>query len=84
VINTFGVEVYPNPSTEHVFINHPFNDRMTTIEIRSMDGRMLLSEQLFIETGQNARINLNRIPSGVYLFTITSGSNRISKSIIKE
>ena len=72
--------VYPNPVTDQVTIQQPFNGN---VEIRVMDmgGRVLHSGNY---TDNQIRLNMSDYPSGAYLLLLRHDSELFSRKIIKK
>ncbi len=74
------VQVYPNPISEYLIIDSP-NTELTSLRLIDMGGR-LITEQVLSQIGP-ARIDLQDIPTGIYIVEIISGSQRRQQKIVK-
>ena len=76
--------IYPNPvNTELNLQPGALNNQTTTIQILSIDGRMVYHEQ--VQTNAtNHQINISALPEGLYLCRITNGINSEIKKFIKQ
>ncbi len=67
------VSIYPNPTTEELFIN--FNDwdaqLETTITVRDLNGAEVLSQSVNSVT---TRLSVSRLPIGSYFIQVTDGT----------
>ena len=68
------VQFYPNPVTDLVTFNNLKWD--ATITVYDMLGRQIL-------TATDSRIDLSSLPAGMYVWTITSGTERIAGKLVK-
>lgn len=69
-----NVQLFPNPTTG--ILNIP--QVVENIEILSMDGRILISDQ------QTASVNVSEFPAGIYLARIKTGDRIFLQQIIKQ
>lgn len=75
IIEATNVQVYPNPAGSYV--NIQINDlNQHIIQIFSIDGKMLISEEM----NRKAQINISNLENGLYLIII---DNMCSKKLIK-
>lgn len=75
-----GVQVYPNPAVDvvNVVLSKDFDANKTTATLSSIEGRT-------VATFNNvSEINVNKLPAGVYVLTITDGVKTETKKIIKK
>jgi len=72
------IEVFPNPSSSHIFIKSPKN-YITKIEIYNLLGETIQTLNNKVES-----INISNLDSGIYLLRIyTGGSVTVKKNIKK-
>jgi len=64
-----GVSVYPNPSSDVFNLDFGKNDFSGTVELFSMDGRLVLSEKA---NGQKHQVNMNNLAKGIYIIKVRS------------
>ncbi|WP_436517970.1 T9SS type A sorting domain-containing protein [Ekhidna sp. To15] len=69
------VKVYPNPTIDFINIDA---SKSLKVQMIDLNGRVLRNK-----TGQNIRLNLKDIKSGMYILQITDGETSISQRIIK-
>jgi hypothetical protein len=74
------IQLFPNPVKDNIQIEANHTEKIT-LRIYSIDGRQVLTNKEF---QQQATINLNTLPRGVYFMEFQSNSNRIIKKVIKE
>jgi len=77
--------IYPNPSKGNFniqFDNSTSNE--ISVSVYDMRGRTIFANKYTNEAVFNENIQLNNAQSGVYLVTVTDGSNKIVKRIIIE
>jgi beta-glucanase (GH16 family) len=75
----FDVSVYPNPTNSFVAVESSFQVEECTL--LDMTGRAL---QYIVAPGQQFRIDLNAVESGVYLLECNSKGQRITRTIVVE
>ena len=81
-----NIEVYPNPFIEELIVRLDLKDNIQTVklEIYSVDGKLIFSENKEVYQGRN-RLKLKpTISNGVYLLHISIGENKNVYRIIKE
>lgn len=74
-----AISVYPNPSSEKIFINldSSFQSDHLTIELYTISGDKIISST-------DTSVDISEIPSGTYLIKIQSETSLWTKKIIKE
>ncbi len=73
--NKNNIQVYPNPSSD--FINIKNLDNIQKIRLYDVSGKMVLETQF-------NEIDIRKLPAGQYILNVHSGSEIISKKIIKK
>ena len=74
------VKVFPNPTTETIFITHPSSNSFKVF-IYDLTGKVLLQK----EVGKQEPINIEKYPTGTYLINvITEDKKTNSYKIIKQ
>jgi PKD repeat protein len=79
-LNEQELSIYPNPANDFVIINTQLN--RYTYRMVSMDGRVLIENQVFGEG--NARIDLDNISPGMYQLIINSDAQEIIHKLVKQ
>jgi hypothetical protein len=64
--NTFKTEIYPNPATDYIKVSTEIDEK-TTLQILSMDGRLLKSLPLI---SKQTLIDLKDLTPGLYVIEI--------------
>lgn len=69
-----GFLVYPNPATDKLFVNSKDNTPGEyNLSVVDMNGRVVMQNLLgYVNADQQFELNLNNIPSGVYIVNIAS------------
>jgi len=75
------VQIYPNPATTQITIEIPPTTKETNVLIYNLDGKQLLSKQIFASKTQ---IDINSLAAGFYIVKVFSGNSFEVKKIIKE
>ncbi|MGV3610863.1 MAG: YCF48-related protein [Fluviicola sp.] len=79
LVNDQPISVYPNPSSEKIFIklDPSIQSESLTIEIYTISGDKIISST-------DSSVDISEIPSGIYLMKIQSETSLWTKKIIKE
>lgn len=76
---TYEFQIFPNPSNENITLSSNFQiNNPTKINIYSLTGKLVLSENVAIKNGSSEKINVSSLRSGVYLLEIKN-SNLINQ-----
>jgi hypothetical protein len=74
------VKVFPNPTTETIFITHPISNSFKVF-ISDLTGKVLLKK----EVGKQEPINIEGYPTGTYLINVTTEDKKTNTyKIIKQ
>ena len=74
------VKVFPNPTTETIFITHPISNSFKVF-ISDLTGKVLLQNVV----GKQESINIEKYPTGTYLINVTTEDKKTnSYKIIKQ
>ena len=75
--------VYPNPVSAilHIGNNYP-NQTMSQIIIYSLEGRLLMTKNLF--AGNTPQIEVNQLPAGIYFCKILAGNQTQTIQFLKQ
>ena len=74
------VIVFPNPTTETIFISHPISNSFKVF-ISDLTGKVLLKK----EVGKQEPINIESYPTGAYLINVTTEDKKTNTyKIIKQ
>jgi pectin methylesterase-like acyl-CoA thioesterase len=77
------VTVYPNPSVSSITVTHEKAMANAIVEIRMIDGRKVVSQQLEQNSLQTS-IDLSKLASGSYLLTIINGQEKTTVPFVKQ
>lgn len=80
VSDAAGITVFPNPATDVLNI-HSQTLKILSATLTDSSGRTVVSNK--IDT-QNAKINVGHLPKGVYILTLKTKGQTITKKIIKK
>lgn len=83
----FNVEATPNPFTDQLRINIETTvSEKAIISLNDVSGRKMKQTESSLNSGNNALVlgNLAGLPSGVYLLTITTDSQRQTLKVVKQ
>ena len=83
----FNVEATPNPFSDQIKINieNPVSEK-TIVTLNDVSGRKMKQTESTLLSGNNALLmtDLGKLPSGVYLLTVTTESQRQTVKVIKK
>ncbi|HCC93001.1 MAG TPA: hypothetical protein DEQ26_01505 [Flavobacteriaceae bacterium] len=79
VNKTTKVKVYPNPASDFVKINNPSSEKIESITIGDLTGRTVK----YVDT-KSSTIDVQSLPSGVYLLKIKTDKGMKIEKIIKK
>jgi hypothetical protein len=86
VLSVKGViklNVYPNPVQNSLVMQHPVAEAGTTVQLVSIDGRQLLTQNVQQGAVQTT-INVSKLVAGNYMIVFNMNGQRQSKSFIKK
>ena len=75
------VSIFPNPMQDRLHLKCPPDTRISLLEIFSIQGVRLLSQQ--IDEYLGAEVNVNQLPKGMYIVTLSTNNGWVSKRVIK-
>jgi hypothetical protein len=80
--NKTDVTLYPNPASDHVFVNFGKTEMyVTNMTLLNETGTILKVFPLNRKTGEIFSVPLSGLSSGIYYLMINSGEGRIVKKI---
>ena len=77
------IEMYPNPATERIFINHPQSIEITEVIIYDILGKQI-SNKRFSSLSANKEMSLNGLSSGLYITQIRTNIGVINNKLVVE
>jgi Secretion system C-terminal sorting domain len=75
------INMFPNPAVNYVTINHPFAGNNEVLQILNFQGNILLQQRITAGSFQT-RIDLPRLPAGVYQLVWNNGKDRVSNNLL--
>lgn len=81
---TNSIEVSPNPSEGILNISFPIALQDATVQVYSVDGKVVFSEATSIQQNTPLQYNLKSLKNGLYFVTITSGKQNYTAKWIKK
>lgn len=82
-LNSANVNVYPVPAQNELFINLDEKLQANTIVIRSIDGRIMLSQNVEVSDNNIISVKMDAIPTGNYLLEVYHNQGKVAKIISK-
>jgi len=79
-----GINVYPNPIHDQLLVSIPesYNSELVTIQLFSIDGKMIQAQVLSAATVNT--ISTATLPIGFYFYRIIAGSNLFTGNLTKQ
>ena len=79
----YTLSVYPNPALNETYVTVE-NAGLTTVSVYDVQGRMVSTESVETEAGEQVRISTEMLNSGVYFVTVSNESAvRTAKLVVK-
>lgn len=81
------VTIYPNPTTDLIFVEYPSKSEQITIDVKLLDvrGQEVLSKNFKTVKGKNKYpLDLTNLSTGVYFVIINDGVELIKRKVIKK
>lgn len=75
--SAFNFDIYPNPATDHLMVRSAL--KIKKIVMMSILGEVVLEQNVNMVNKQ--RLDLNAFPSGIYLLTVFTQDNKITKRV---
>lgn len=83
ILNSFGVEIYPNPANDQLFIKKSGNN-IRHIQISDLNGRVKMSHYLKQNFNEIETIDISKLITGIYQIEIFSPTGIETKRLIKK
>ncbi len=81
----FGLLAYPNPTRgELILESSSAETREFSLELLAMNGSLVVSEKVILTSGNGHRLDLSRLPKGVYILKATHARSTAVVRIVKE
>jgi hypothetical protein len=87
VSDIHGVNVYPNPATDHVYVDLSLsNSEKVQVSVVNLLGQQVYSNNYgTLNNGaQSLKINTGNLNSGIYFVSIQAGDNKVTRKIVVE
>ncbi len=76
--------VFPNPTSDYIYINHNIKSGEASLQVHNFSGQMLLQKQVELLDNQQIELNIQRVPTGTYTLSIHQNGSVYSKIIQKQ
>lgn len=83
-LSTSGINVYPNPVSTQLIVELIRPAGKATMDIFDLQGRGVRHQQWDASGMVIHRIDLNDVPAGFYVYTITMGDQQVQGKLVKE
>lgn len=80
VFDSINISVYPNPTSDYLNIVSQTNQVINRIALFDVNGRKVIENSY---SSSQIRLDLSKLPQGLYILIAYTGKNRIVKKIIK-
>lgn len=82
VENSFDItfDIFPNPSTDFIYLKKNKNIEITDIAVYNMTGRELLSPSA---TGNITKVDVSNLSTGIYTLVVNTAYMRYTKTFVK-
>jgi hypothetical protein len=74
--------LYPNPANGEFTIVYNNTNKLASLTILSLDGRIVLSEKFSANPKAINRYHVNKLQKGVYLVKLSDGDKFISRKLV--
>lgn len=83
--NDLRLSVYPSPAQDAVNISFAgFPENVFSLDVVNVSGQVMLSKKIVLAGNSKVEsIDVSLLPAGVYFFSINTGSEMITKKIVK-
>ena len=81
LVNKLDFEMFPNPSTDNLFIRFSDNEENAMVTFYDYSGKKVYNQEV---TGSNTKINVSNLSSGVYFVKVISDEKTGLKKFIKQ
>lgn len=79
-----SLDVFPNPFETHLSLKLSHSNASTSqIELYSMDGLRVWSNEIESKLSEDLHLNFDRLPTGKYILRLVSSNQVITKELIK-
>ena len=76
--------VYPNPTSDALFVDNSMGLVLDKIELIDMSGRVVLSAEKGSFNNALAELNVSNLTTGVYTVKMTAGQTSFNQRLIKQ
>lgn len=83
IIPVGSVGVTPNPATEFVNVSWNADQKVTSITIMDVTGRVVMTE-VAANNGTNKQIDVKNLPAGTYTISIDGESGKATQTFVKQ
>jgi len=74
------IQIYPNPTTDFIIVQNKDNQQINTLEIYSMDGKLVSRNEV---NNMECKLSLANLTEGVYFVKVNSQSGVYTQRIVK-
>ncbi|MEQ3654909.1 MAG: T9SS type A sorting domain-containing protein [Dokdonia sp.] len=78
-----AVQMYPNPTLGDIEISYTGSDRLTSITVIDLQGK-IVEQQLLSSASVTHKVPLSKLASGVYFVTISGENHQVVRKLIKQ
>jgi len=83
-LNNADISIYPNPAFDVIYLStENLSPTETTIEIYSIEGKLIHEEVLFLNQSEATEINIHEWPSGLYILKVQTENWSDNFNVVK-
>lgn len=79
-----GVEIYPNPATENIFISNTGSDEVFSYEMTDAQGKLIATKENAINGSKTEEINIEQLETGLYLIKVFNENASKTFRVLKQ
>ncbi len=84
-VEALSLNVAPNPASDEISISYANSQKVNAaIRVVDMAGVCVLNKELGVAPNGIVKMNLSKVPAGIYLVEIAAGGQKTSTKIVKE
>lgn len=77
-----GVQVYPNPTSQNLYLNFDALFQHVTTELWTMDGRLIMKQDFYNQ--KTTQLKIDNLSNGIYLLRINKDGEAASMQLVVE
>ncbi len=78
------MQVQPNPFTDQLHMTIPGAAGKASAEMFTMDGRLVLQRETWLDIGGNVELQFGDMPAGMYVLRVTAAAGMAQRTVVKQ